>query len=196
MAKKIAIFRGHPDPQTNHFCDAILASYQSGAIQSGHEVRFIDVAALEFDVLRTRADWESGVTPKGLVEAQEAIFWADHLVFAYPLWLGTMPALFKAFLEQVLRSQLNKGGVEGNPIEWRKLLKGASARIFVTMGMPAFFYRAFYRAHGLKVLERNILGLIGVKPVRSTIYGMIENVSDAKRQSWLNLACKLGREAR
>jgi len=28
---------------------------------------------------------------------------ADHLLLCYPLWLGDVPALFKGFLEQVLR---------------------------------------------------------------------------------------------
>lgn len=28
---------------------------------------------------------------------------AEHIVFVSPLWLGTMPALLKGFLEQVMR---------------------------------------------------------------------------------------------
>ena len=42
-------------------------------------------------------------TPEDVKEGQEAIVWADHIVFLYPLWLGDMPALLKAFLEQALR---------------------------------------------------------------------------------------------
>ena len=36
-------------------------------------------------------------------KAQRAIASAEHIVIFFPLWLGTMPALLKAFLEQVLR---------------------------------------------------------------------------------------------
>ena len=41
------------------------------------------------------------------------------------------------------------------------------------MGMPAFLYRWYFRAHGLKVVERNILRFVGFAPVRSTVLGGI-----------------------
>jgi putative NADPH-quinone reductase len=45
------------------------------------------------------------------------------------------------------------------------LMAGKSARIVVTMGMPALFYTLVYRAHSLKSLERNILGFVGFAPI-------------------------------
>lgn len=36
-----------------------------------------------------------------LVKAQELIRWADHLVFVYPIWWGTMPAVLKGFFDRV-----------------------------------------------------------------------------------------------
>jgi len=195
MSKKIAILRGHPDPAQNHFCDAIIEHYKHGAEEAGHVVQVVDVASLDFSILRTSEEWTSGTVAPGLEEAQDTFFWADHIVLVYPLWLGTMPALFKAFLEQVLRAKLNSDG-EGNPVAWRKLMQGTSARIIITMGMPALFYRVFYRSHGLKVLSRNILSTIGVGPVRSTLFGLIENVSQAKRMKWLDKVQKLGMAAK
>ncbi|MND07938.1 hypothetical protein D3C83_302490 [compost metagenome] len=47
------------------------------------------------------------------------------------------------------------------------------------MGMPALFYRFVYSAHSLKSLERNILKLVGFRPVEHTIVG---GVQDAKRR--------------
>jgi putative NADPH-quinone reductase len=32
--------------------------------------------------------------------ARELILWAEHLVFVYPTWWGTMPALLKGFLDR------------------------------------------------------------------------------------------------
>jgi Flavodoxin-like fold len=64
-----------------------------------------------------------------------------------------MPTLLKGFLEQALRPGFAfKTGNQG----WGSLLKGRSARIVVTMGMPAFIYRWYFGAHGLKRLERSI----------------------------------------
>ena len=45
----------------------------------------------------------------------------------------------------------------------------------MTMGMPALFYRWFYRAHSLKSFERNMLHFCGIRPVRATVIGSIES---------------------
>ena len=195
MAKRILIVQGHPDQADSHLCHALMDVYKEGAKAAGHEVRVIKVAMLDFPMLHNRSEWEDGDTPEGLVEAQEAIFWADHLVIAYPLWLGTMPAMLKAFFEQILRPRLNKSGKD-NPLDWRKLLKGRSARVVVTMGMPAFFYRWFYRAHGLKMLERNILAFVGIGPIRATLVGLVDLIDDAKFKKLRTKMETLGAKAR
>jgi len=77
----------------------------------------------------------------------------------------------------------------------QKLLRGRSARIIVTMGMPALFYRWYFRAHSLKSLERNVLGFCGLKPVRACVVGMVESMSQAGRGNWLARVQKLGQDA-
>jgi putative NADPH-quinone reductase len=37
---------------------------------------------------------------EAILAAQQTILEAEHLMIIYPLWLGTMPALVKAFFEQ------------------------------------------------------------------------------------------------
>jgi putative NADPH-quinone reductase len=54
----------------------------------------------------------------------------------------------------------------------KKLLAGKSARIVVTMGMPALFYRWYFRAHSVKTTGRNILKFRGTSPVRVSIGGI------------------------
>jgi putative NADPH-quinone reductase len=63
------------------------------------------------------------------------------------------------------------------------------------MGMPALFYRWYYRAHSLKSLERNILTFCGVRPVHDIVIGVVEGMSRAKRKSWLARMNELGRKA-
>jgi putative NADPH-quinone reductase len=104
-----------------------------------------------------------------------------------------MPALLKAFLEQALRPGFAIASAEGAAI-WDKLLSGRSARIVVTMGMPALVYRWYFRAHSLKSLERNILGFVGIKPVRETLIGAVETCGSARRRGWLDKLAALGRE--
>ena len=80
MAKRIAIIQGHPDPQGDHYGQALAEAYAKGAAGDGHEVRVIDVARLNFPLLRTKEDFEQGVPPDAIREAQETIRWAEHLV--------------------------------------------------------------------------------------------------------------------
>ncbi len=103
MPKRIVIIQGHPDSQTRHYGHALADEYAKGAEDSGYEVRRIEVAQLDFPFLRKKEDFEKSELPVALAPAVEAITWANHLVILYPLWLGSMPALLKAFLEQVFR---------------------------------------------------------------------------------------------
>ena len=79
------------------------ARHGHAAVSAGHELRWIRVAHLDFPLIRTREDWEKKEPPAVVREAQETILWAQHLVILYPLWMGDMPALLKAFFEQVAR---------------------------------------------------------------------------------------------
>lgn len=192
---RIVILQGHPDPAGGHFCHALADAYAEGAASAGHEVRRVETASLDFPILRTKEDFETSATPPALLDAQEAILWANHLVLVYPLWLGTMPASFKAFLEQLLRPGFAFGG-EDKAKPWRTRLKGRSVRVVVTMGMPAFFYRTWFGAHSLKSLERNILGFCGFRPIRDSVIGGVESGDGGQRRKWLARMAALGRKGR
>ena len=191
MPRHIALIQGHPDPSVRHFGHALADAYRRGAESAGHEIRLISVATLEFPILRTKADWDTGEPPPSIRDSQETIRWANHLVIFYPLWLGSMPAILKAFFEQVFRPGFairvdSPGG------SWKKLLTGKSARIVVTMGMPAFLYRWYFMAHSLKSLERNILGFSGIGPIRESLVGAIESGDARRRNQWLKTLEEFG----
>jgi putative NADPH-quinone reductase len=193
MPRHILILQGHPDPARGHLCHALADAYGRGAALAGHALRVVEVAQLDFPWLRSQAAFEQGPLPPSLKPAQDAIAWADHLVIAFPLWLGGMPALLKAFLEQVARPDFTFGSRDGrHPPE--RLLKGKSARIIVTMGMPVFFYRWYFGAHGLKSLKRSILGFVGIGPVRESLFGLVETAPESRRAAWLARMERLGRD--
>jgi len=173
MTKRIAIIQGHPDTGERHLCHALADAYAEGARTAGHEVRRIDAAALDMAVLRSKQDFETGEPPPDIRAAQETIAWASHLVILHPLWMGMVPALLKAFLEQVLRPGFAyRFDRRGRP---ERLLTGRSARIVVTMGMPALAYRWLFGAHGVKALRRSVLWLCGIAPVRTTLIGSVDS---------------------
>lgn len=188
----VAIIQGHPDPAGGHLCHALADAYAEGAAAAGHSVARIEIATLDFPLLRTQAEFEHGALPESLAPARDAILAARHIVIVFPLWLGTMPAVVKAFLEQVMRPGVafsyQKSGLP------KKLLAGRSARLVVTMGMPALAYRWYFFAHGLRGLERNILGFVGIKPIRESLFGMVHAASEAKRRKWLEQMRALGKK--
>ncbi|MCX2860545.1 NAD(P)H-dependent oxidoreductase [Paucibacter sp. PLA-PC-4] len=191
---RLLIIQGHPDSSAPHLCHALADAYASGALDAGHELRRVEVAQLDFPLLRSQTEWQQGTLPVGLQEAQDAIAWCQHLLIVFPLWLGDMPALLKGFLEQVARPGFAFHS-EGNNMLAKKGLAGRSARVLVTMGMPAALYRYYFRAHSLKSLERNILGFVGIAPVHETLVGGVEGLSEAARKKWLARLRKLGSEA-
>jgi putative NADPH-quinone reductase len=117
-----------------------------------------------------------------LQPAHDALLAADHLVIIFPLWFGALPAILKGFIERVLQPDLIEPARQRRFV---RILRGKSARIIVTLGMPGFVYRWWFGAHALKMLRRNILGFIGVRPIRSSILGNIEGVGAEGRRRWL-----------
>lgn len=180
MPKRILVIDGHPDPAGEHFVHGLAAAYREAALAAGHEVRTIGVASLDFPLLRSPEDFQAGRAPAAIEAAQRDIEWARHLAIFYPLWLGSMPAVVKGFFEQALRPGFAFGPARGRGLPAQKL-RGRSARVVVTMGMPTFFFRWFYRAHSLKSFERNILHFCGIRPVRATVVGMVEDAAARER---------------
>lgn len=194
MKKYIVILQGHPDADKSHLGHALAGAYARAAQAAGNEVDTIFVADLDFPVLRTKSDFEKGVVPEHIKESQQLIKKADHIVIFYPLWLGTMPALLKAFIEQVFRPGFAFAEVEESRMP-EKLLKGKSARIVITMGMPVFIYRWYYGAHSLKSLERNVLKFAGIGPISETLIGMVESGNKKKMQKCFKKMTQLGSKA-
>ncbi|MGD8784101.1 MAG: NAD(P)H-dependent oxidoreductase [Thioalkalispiraceae bacterium] len=190
MSRKIVIIQGHPDVQKEHYGHALADAYVQGANNAGHEVRTITIAELEFPLIHSYEDFYEQEAPAVIKKCQDDINWADHLVFIYPLWLGTMPAIVKGFIEQLFRPGFAMHISEDSKT-WTKLLKGKSARVIITMGMPALAYRWFFRAHSLKSFKRNVLNFCGISPVKDSMIGMVEG-SEKHRQHWLAKMKKLG----
>ncbi|MDP2870335.1 NAD(P)H-dependent oxidoreductase [Methyloversatilis sp.] len=190
---RIVVIQGHPETRPG-LLRALADSYIEGAREAGHEVETIDVTRLQFPLLRDKAAW-SVAADGDVARAQAAVAAAQHVAVFFPLWLGTLPALLKAFFEQLFRPGFAIG--EGTGLSpFKPLLKGRSARLVVTMGMPALMFRWIYLAHGVKSFERNALNFVGIRPVRTTLVGSVDSMNDAARARWHAQMRGLGRAAR
>ena len=191
MPKKILVILGQP--QRRSYGGALAQAYVEGAREAGAEVQELYLGELQFNACANASQPPPAALEPDLARAQEAIRWADHLVFVYPIWWGTIPALLKGFIERVFTEGFAVKFRDDSPW-WDRLLKGRSARLIVTMNTPSFIYRWMFGRPGHNTMKKTILEFCGVKPVRITEIGPVRNSTDAKRQKWLRQVRDIGRQ--
>jgi NAD(P)H dehydrogenase (quinone) len=188
----ITIIVGHPQHAT--FCEAIGRAYEKGAIAAGHRAKLFMLAEMNFDPILHDGFRKEQPLESDLRAAYESLASCDHLVLIFPLWCGDMPALLKGFIERILQPDLIVRQNTESAMNWH-IFANKTARIIMTMGMPVSIYRWWYRGHALKLLTRNILHFIGIKPVQHTLYGMIGTSKPEARERWLREVEALGKAA-
>lgn len=188
----VLLVLGHP--RTDSFCGALARAYRSGANDANTDLRTIAVADLEFDPdVHTESPSDQPLEAD-LLAAQHQIEWADHLVFVYPNWWGTMPARLKGFFDRVFTSGFAFSFYdEGEGAGHEPLLDGTTAELIVTMDMPAWVYRWVYRQPGTNALKRATLGFAGIRTTRVTALGPVDDSTLEQREAWLEDVRELGR---
>lgn len=170
--KKIFIVIGHPDPKA--FTGRIARWYAEGARAAGHKVRILDLGAVSFDPILRRGYSTAQPLEPALAKAQRDIRWADHLVFVYPNWWGSMPALLKGFFDRVLLPGF-AFAYDAEKMRSRGLLAGKSARVILLMRTTSKEYRKKFPYSG-ETVKNSILEFCGVRPVRMTEIGPSERI--------------------
>jgi putative NADPH-quinone reductase len=190
MKKNILIINGHPDKDS--FCNALANQYKKGAENAHADCKLINLTELDFSpVLKYKYRKRTDLEPD-LVNAQKLISDANHLVFVYPNWWGTYPALLKGFLDRILLPGFAFEYQERSPFP-KKLLNGKTARLIVTMDTPNWYYSLVYRKPGHNSMRKSVLHFCGVKPVRISTLGPMKSSSDKKREHWLKKVEELGK---
>ncbi len=189
MKSNITIIIGHP--YADSYCAALSEAYIQGAQNSGATVRVIDLSTIQFDPNLKYGYHKRTELEEDLLVAQEAIRWADHLVFVYPTWWGTMPAILKGFIDRVFLPGFAFKYRQNSSL-WDKLLKGKSAHLIVTMDTPSWYNRFVYRRAGHRIMKQATLQFSGVNPVRITEIAPVKSLSEDSRKIWLDKIHKLG----
>ena len=182
---KVLLILGHP--RRGSLCEALADAYAAGAESAGAELRRITLADFGFEQNVLVPSPRDQPLEPGIADAVDLVAWADHLVFVFPTWWGTMPACLKGFLDRVLMPGFAFADREDGE-GWDKLLVGKTAHLLTTMDTPPWVYRWIYRAPGLNALGRATLGFCGIEPVRSTIFGPVKTASAERRAEWIEQA--------
>ena len=187
--KKTLIINGHPDKES--FCFALAESYKSGADAAGADCKLVHLIDLAFNPILTYGYRIVSELEPDLVMMQQEISAADHLVFVYPNWWATMPALLKGFIDRIFLPNFAFKFQKNGPF-WDKLLKGKSARLIVTMDTPKWYYWLINRSAGHNAMKIGVLEFCGIKPVKITSCSPIKSSDDKKRLQWLAEVKKMG----
>lgn len=180
--RRILVIAAHPRPDS--FSDALAEAYVEGAEAAGAEVRVLLLRAMDFARDVTSVPIAAQPTEPDIARARDDVAWAQHLVFVYPTWWGTHPALMKAFLDRLLAPGWAFRDID-RPPGFEGLLKGRSGHIITTMDTPAPVYRLLYRAPGHNALARATLGFCGIAPVRVRAFGPVKASTAVQRERWI-----------
>lgn len=181
--RRLLIVLGHPSGES--FCAAIADAYGTSAASAGAEVRQLRLGEIAFDPILHEGYRSRQTLEPDLEAARAAITWAEHVVFVYPIWWGSVPALLKGFLDRVFLPGFAFAYREGRPLP-DKLLKGRSGRLIVTMDTPGWFNWLAYGAPGHRMMTRTVLKFCGISPVRRSVFAPVRGSSDKARAAFLD----------
>ena len=192
MSKKIFIWVAHP--KAGSLCAAMADEYQKGAEREGAQVRRMDLADMRFDMEFEGYSEDMPELEPDLVKWQEAISWADHLMFIHPYWWGAMPTKAKAVLDRGLTPGFAYK-YHGRKIAWDKLLKGKTGDAVITSDTPPWIDTALYRRPGRHVIKNQVFDFCGVKPKKIRQFGSVKLADEQRISKWLGQTREMGMKA-
>jgi NAD(P)H dehydrogenase (quinone) len=158
---KTLIVHAHPEPKSlnSSLKDLAVATLE----RAGHEVRVSDLYAMGWKAALDGADYgsaassplrmprdsgrafDAGTLTADVRAEQEKLLWADTVVFQFPLWWYSMPAILKGWVERVFSYHFAYGVGEHSDTRYGErfgegTLAGRRALLSVTAGGPASHY--------------------------------------------------------
>ena len=179
---KVLIVNGHP--RKGSFSEALAEAYVAGALEANTSARKLTLYELSFDPNVTGLSPKDQLTEPDIAGAITLIDWADHIVFIYPTWWGTMPALLKGFIDRVFTAGFAFMEIEGGT-GYAPLLRGKSAQLITTMDTPYLVFQLIYRAPGVNAMRRATLEFCGMECARTMTLGPMNKSTDVQREKWI-----------
>ena len=192
MKKKILIINGHPDKES--YCFALADAYKKGVLNSDAELKEININELDFNPNLQYGYRKRTILEPDLLETQEKIKWANHLVWIYPVWWGSYPAILKGFIDRVFLPGFAFEKRE-NSVWWDKLLTGKTARVISTLDQPAWYYKWINKQPSHSSIKKLTLNFVGIKKVKFTTIGSLRLSKESYRKKWLQKVEKMGIKA-
>jgi len=188
--RKILVILGHPNKESLN--KLIADSYISGAKDSGAKVEKIYLYDLKFDPILHKGYKEKQELEPDLKKAQDLIKWADHIVWIFPIWWGSMPALLKGFIDRAILPGFAFKYMK-NFFLPKRLLKGKTTSMIITTGGPTIIY-FFLKRIMLFPINFLILRFVGLKIKRIKLFGGIRDIKEEKLKNIIKKTKTFGKK--
>ena len=188
MSKRVLVLAANP--KKGSFINSLAETYANSA-KKNNEVRLFKISDMDFNMDLSEGYDEFFTMEDSLKSFQESVEWCEHFVILTPLWWGSMPAKFKGLIDRTFLPGFAFQYEKGKTIP-KKLLKGKTARIVITMDTPPWYYSLFQGAPAIKQLKTATLEFVGFRRVKNTMIGPIISSTEESRVKWINDVSKLG----
>jgi NAD(P)H dehydrogenase (quinone) len=207
----------HPEPES--FCGSMFRAACDTLTAAGHQVKTSDLHAMRFDPVSGRHNFtsvkdgayfkqqveemhatsERGFAPD--IEAEVAkIEWCDLMIWQFPLWWFSLPAVLKGWVDRVFAMGRVYGG---GRIYEKGVFRGKRAMLSLTTGGPETSYLpdGFNgdMAGVLRPIHRGILQFVGFDVLApQVVYGparMTDEERHARIDAWVARLREISRES-
>lgn len=188
---KVLVVIAHPVRTSFNY--RLLDAVKAGLADTGHEVQVADLNAEGFQPAMIEADFaqfRGEPMPPAILAEQARVEWSDAMVFIFPVWWWSLPAILKGWIDRVMAygfawddpSDPDSGG-----LRHRKALvmptAGASAEAFAKRGYDTALHTQ---------LNIGTWDYCGMKDVTTRIFhGLHSETEEALRLDYLDEARKL-----
>ena len=184
---KVLIVYAHPEPNS---LNGIMKDLTAKILrENGHEVKISDLYGMNFKAVLNQDDFTqrkddekfnpileqlnalgTGSIAQDIKDEDEKIKWADMLIFQFPVWWSSIPAILKGWIDRVFLPGVVHNVAEGK-IYNTGLLKGKKAMLSFTTGAIRDMYTS-EGPHGdinemFKYITHNILEFTGLEVLPS-----------------------------
>ncbi len=184
------IIYSHPNPKS--FNHAILEALTRALQECHHDVRVRDLYDMDFDPVLRPKDFElmdqQNVAADVQLE-QDHVRWADVLIFIFPVWWNSLPAIARGYIDRVLSvgfaySQDAKG-----------LLPGKKVAVVATMNAPKAVCETTGVFNAMNItIGQSLASFCGMTLIAQKYFNSVASVSDADRQKMLDEIVLLAQE--
>lgn len=198
----VIVVLAHPEPKS--FSGAMFKSTIETLEMEGHQVKVSDLYRMNFDPVSDRRNFTTvkdasflkvqleevfALEHNGFVEEltieQEKVEWCDLMIWHFPLWWFSVPAILKGWQDRVFAMERF---YKGDHLYENGMMKGKKALLSVTTGTEyeAYQYGGFHNGNMesiLRPIHRGMFEFLGFSVLEPQISYAVAHMTDEQRKA-------------